>query len=63
MNAHVKFPDFLSRLCGGEHRVITLLGATAFLNRLCGGEHTSSHRLRGLTFLSRLCGGERQNFA
>ena len=49
---------FLSRLCGGEDKLLSDRIAALFLSRLCGGEDSRTNRGNPLQFLSRLCGGE-----
>ena len=49
---------FLSRLCGGERKVVVDGFGLNFLSRLCGGEPFFYLQLTAEQFLSRLCGGE-----
>ena len=52
------YPDFLSRLCGGEACIVNLCKRFHFLSRLCGGEADEAYSNAFIEFLSRLCGGE-----
>ena len=49
---------FLSRLCGGEDKSISIWKRQVFLSRLCGGEAFLDEMRMFPNFLSRLCGGE-----
>ena len=54
----VGYPQFLSRLCGGEGINPAFAAIPLFLSRLCGGEVLWVVAAVRLIFLSRLCGGE-----
>ena len=59
-NPRFKDGDFLSCLCGSEHRAKGRIAAGVFLSCLCGSELSVDAAIAAQGFLSCLCGSERQ---